>query len=138
MNWASKIWRPKREKTFAGGPVVLGNSEKRVVFQLHEANVPFEYEKTKIKYHVSKDCTYTPDFKLADGSFIEVKGLFTSADRVKHLVVKEQHPTLNIRFLFDNAEKKLSKTSKTTYGDWCRKHGFQYASKTIPAEWLST
>lgn len=137
MTWASRIWRPKREKTYAGGPVVLGNSEKRLALQLRDESVPFKYEKTKLKYRVEKERTYTPDFELPDGSFIEVKGLFSSEDRVKHLLIKEQYPNVTIRFLFDNADKKLNKNSKTSYGDWCSKHGFEYASKVAPKEWLS-
>lgn len=136
MAWQSKIWRPKREKTYPGGPIVLGNSEKRVALQLHENGVPFEYEKFKVKYTVNKERTYTTDFKLENGIIIEVKGWFTSDDRVKALLIKEQHPELDIRFLFDDATKKLNKGSKTTYGSWCEKHGFKYASKTIPTEWL--
>ncbi len=31
---------------------------------------------------------------------------------------------------------KLYKGAKSSYGDWCKKHGFKYADKTIPKEWL--
>jgi hypothetical protein len=130
-------YRPKRTPTFAGGPEVLGNSEKRVALQLKAEGVPFTYETEKLKYHVAKDCTYTPDFKVGNGTFIEVKGLFTSEDRVKHLLIKAQHPEADIRFLFDNANKPINKGSKTTYGAWAEKHGFQYATKIIPKEWLN-
>jgi hypothetical protein len=108
-----------------------------VALQLHELGVGFTYETEKVKYHVAKDCTYTPDFRLPSGIYLEVKGLFTSSDRVKHLLVKEQHPDLDIRFIFDNSSKKLSKVSKTTYASWCEKHGFLFADKQIPKEWLA-
>ena len=134
MPW-QQTYRPKRVDTYPGGPTVLGGSEKRVALQLKEAGVPFTYETEKVKYHVAKDHTYTPDFKVKR-TFMEVKGLFTSADRVKHLTVKEQHPSLDIRFIFDNSSKRLSKVSKTTYASWCKAHGFQYADKLIPKEWL--
>jgi hypothetical protein len=75
------------------------------------------------------------DFELPNGIIIEVKGWFKPADRTKHLSIKKQHPDLDIRFLFDNANKRLSKTSRTTYAQWCQKHGFKYAEKTIPKEW---
>jgi hypothetical protein len=137
MAWA-RTWRPKRVETYPGGPLVLGNSEKRVALQLKAAEVPFDYEKEKLKYHVAKDHTYTTDFKLKDsGVILEVKGLFDSKDRVKHLIIKEQYPDVDIRFIFDNSNKKLSKTSKTTYAAWCEKHGFLYADKEIPKEWLN-
>jgi hypothetical protein len=83
--------------------------------------------------------TYTPDFPLTDTVFIEVKGYFKAADRAKHLAVKEQHPDKKIYFLFANSKNKLNKNSNTTYGDWCRKHGFEFADikDGIPATWLT-
>ena len=32
--------------------------------------------------------------------------------------------------------QKISKQSKTTYGMWCEKHGFLYAAKVVPQEWI--
>lgn len=83
--------------------------------------------------------TYTPDFPLSDKVFIEVKGYFKAADRAKHLAVREQHPDKKIYFLFANSKNKLNKNSNTTYGDWCEKHGFEFADikDGIPADWLS-
>lgn len=96
----------------------------------------FTYEKKKIKYRVEKDCVYTPDFILANNIIVETKGRFTAADRVKHLLVKQQYPKLDLRFVFTRSATRLSKTSNTTYADWCIKHGFQYADKLIPIAWL--
>lgn len=136
MVW-TKTFRPKRTPTYDGGPLVLGNSEKRVALQLKAAGVPYAYEKAKLKYHVAKDCTYTPDFCLDNGMLIEVKGLFEAKDRVKHLLIKEQHPDIDLRFVFDNSSKKITKVSKTSYGDWCTKNNFKYAEKVVPTEWLN-
>ena len=79
---------------------------------------------------------FTPDFILPNGIIIEVKGLFNSSDRKKHILVKDQHPDLDIRFVFSNSKSKLYKKSKSTYRDWCIKHGFLYADKDIPQEWI--
>ena len=68
---------------------------------------------------------------------IETKGRFVTADRQKHLLVKEQHPDFDVRFVFQNSRARISKTSKTTYAAWCEKHGFKYADKCVPAEWLT-
>ena len=136
LTWASKTYRPKRTETYPGGPTVLGNSEKRVALQLHEHKVPFDYEKERIKYHVAKDHAYTPDFKLGNGVYLEIKGQFLSNDRMKHITVKDQHPDLDIRFVFDNPNKPINKGSKTTYAMWCEKHGFLWCGKEIPKEWL--
>jgi hypothetical protein len=51
-------------------------------------------------------------------------------------LIKEQYPKLDIRFLFSNHKAKINKRSKTTYGMWCEKYGFLYATKHIPKEWL--
>lgn len=93
----------------------------------------FEYEKKRFEYHVVK--TYKPDFILANGVIVETKGRFLPSDRTKHLLVKKQHPELDIRFVFSNARQKLSKRSKSTYGDWCDKHGFIWAEGLIPVAW---
>lgn len=101
---------------------------------LRKNKVDFTYEEDKIKY-ITKPRTYTPDFVLGNGVIIETKGRFMPSDRTKHLLIKEQHPELDIRFVFSNSKTRLSKRSKTTYGQWCDKHGFQYADKIIPLDW---
>ena len=88
----------------------------------------------KIPYQ--KDHKYIPDFQLPNGILIEVKGWFPPEDRSKMIAVKECNPDLDIRFIFLNANGKISKDSKTTYGEWAEKHGFQYASRHLPIEWL--
>ena len=104
--------------------------------QLKGLDVPFKYEELKIKYQVNETRTYTPDFELPNGIIIESKGRFVSADRKKHLKVKEQYPKLDIRFVFSNSRGKINKGSKTTYAMWCDKYGFKYADKEIPEKWL--
>ncbi len=63
---------------------------------------------------------------------VETKGRFLTADRQKHILIKDQHPALDIRFVFSNPNTRISKQSKTTYAMWCETHGFLYAPKTIP------
>ena len=110
--------------------------EDRISDQLKILKVPFKYEEFKIKYEVNEVRTYTPDFELPNGIIIESKGRFVAADRKKHLLVKKQHPDLDIRFVFSNSNAKISKGSKTTLGMWCDKHGYMYADKLIPEEWI--
>lgn len=111
--------------------------ESKVSAQLNEAGVSFEYETFKIEYQVNETRKYTPDFRLPNGIIVETKGRFIASDRKKHLLVQQQHPDLDIRFVFSNSKAKLNKGAKSTYADWCIKHGFLYADKTIPEEWLS-
>jgi len=110
--------------------------EERVSKELSEAGVKYEYETQKIKYRVEEDRTYTPDFILPNGIIVETKGRFTIADRKKHLLIQKQRPELDIRFVFQTSRAKLYKGSKSTYAQWCEKHGFLYADKSIPEEWL--
>lgn len=110
--------------------------EDRISKQLKSLSVPVKYEEMKIKYAINEVRTYTPDFELPNGIIIESKGRFTVADRKKHLLIKKQHPELDIRFVFSNSRAKINKGSKTTYGMWCDKHGFLYADKLIPEEWI--
>jgi len=96
------------------------------------------YEKERLKYDVTH--TYTPDFQIGPNKFIEGKGRFTSSDRAKHLYIKKQHPDIQIFFVFGNADNKLSRVSKTTYGEWATRHGYQWVdvrdfNKTILKKW---
>ena len=110
--------------------------EKRTADFLNKRKVKFQYEEVKLKWQDLRMRTYTPDFVLSNGIIIETKGRFISSDRTKHLFVKSQHPDLDIRFVFSNPKAKLYKGAKSSYGDWCDKHGFKYAKETIPIEWL--
>ena len=110
--------------------------EYRVAKELEDNGFTYEYEKIRIKYQ-RKPSTYTPDFELHNGIIIEGKGRFISSDRAKHLLIKEQRPELDIRFVFSNSSSKLYKGSKSTYASWCEKHGFLYADKLIPKDWLN-
>jgi len=112
--------------------------EDTVAEQLDMMRVKYTYEELKISYTVPESKhTYTPDFVLSNGIIVETKGRFVTADRKKHLLVKRQHPKLDIRFVFSNPKQRISKLSKTTYADWCNKYGFKWAAKEIPNEWLS-
>ena len=111
--------------------------EDDIAKDLNDRGVNFEYEKLKVQWQLLENKTYTPDFKLPNGIIIESKGRFVQADRKKHLIIQDQHPFLDIRFVFSNSRSKLYKGAKSTYGDWCNKHGFLYADKRIPDEWLT-
>ena len=110
--------------------------EDDIAKDLKDRGVEFEYEKLKVQWQLIENKTYTPDFKLPNGIIIESKGRFVAADRKKHLLVKKQHPDLDIRFVFSNSRAKIYKGSKTTLGMWCDKHGYMYADKLIPEEWI--
>lgn len=112
-------------------------------------NVEYEPKDGKINYiQPETSRKYTPDFILPNGIVIESKGLFNSDDRKKHLLIKEQYPNLDLRFIFsgDPHKKYLTKAKASSYADWCNKHGFKYAWVTkrkggsdfsnIPKDWF--
>tara|TARA_R110000782_G_scaffold18177_4_gene50251 strand:+ start:183 stop:644 length:462 start_codon:yes stop_codon:yes gene_type:complete len=103
---------------------------------LKERNINYGYESIKIEWEDLAYRTYTPDFVLDNGIIIETKGLFTTADRRKHLAIKKQHPKLDIRFVFTNSRAKLRKGAKSNYAEWCIKYGFLYYDRIIPEDWL--
>lgn len=105
---------------------------------LEKLGVPVAYEEARLEYlKPARVARYTPDFILPNGIIVETKGRFVTADRQKHLLIKDQHPDLDIRFVFSNPNGRISKQSKTTYAMWCEKNGFVFAAKTIPINWIS-
>lgn len=115
--------------------------EKTIAQQIREKGLQVQYEAEKIVYSIPTSLhTYTPDFKVPTQRgffYVESKGRLLVDDRKKHILIKTQFPKIDIRFVFSNSKQKLYKGSPTSYADWCVKHGFKYADKVIPEEWLS-
>lgn len=113
--------------------------------RLTRLGVHYDYEAVKIGFtQPPKERKYTPDFRLRHayerghpGIYVETKGKFDADDRAKHLYVKACNPDLDIRFVFQNANSRITKSSPTTYAVWATKNGFQWAHKTIPEAWLA-
>lgn len=126
--------------------------EEKVAKSLQEQGVKvlyetrsFPYEQPVRKYHcaacgakaIVKERTYTPDFILPDESWIEVKGKFTGADRVKMLAIQEQYPDQKIYLLFMR-DNYLTKNKLMRYSEWATKHGFPCEVSEqgrVPFEW---
>jgi len=107
---------------------------------LKEHDVEEHYEVTKIPYYVpQQECTYKVDFTLPNGILIETKGFFRNyQERRKYELLKEQYPNIDLRFVFDNPQKKLSGTK--TYADWAMKWGFKFChikDKDQIVKWLN-
>jgi hypothetical protein len=130
-------------------PKFRSGSEELVADQLSAAGIRYDFEGMKVPYRVpARDAIYNPDFPLRGTNIIlEVKGAFgdkrdmkrrSTEVRQKMILVKEQHPELDIRFVFDNAKTKIYPGSKTTNAQWAEDHGFLWADKkTIPPAWLA-
>ena len=108
---------------------------------LKSAKKLYGYETEKLSYtKPATNHTYTPDFVLPKKNggklYIETKGRWVKVDREKMDFVFQQHPDIDIRFVFQNPNAKLYKGSKTTYAQYCDKKGWLWSKKEIPSEWF--
>ena len=110
--------------------------ESDIAEYLKDKQNQVRYERLKIEWEDLRYRTYTPDFILDNGIIIEIKGIFDTEDRRKHLAIREQHPELDIRFVFSNSKAKLYKGAKSRYCEWCDKHEFKWEHRIIPEAWL--
>lgn len=128
----------KARKTSSRTPAWRSGLEEAVAENLKQRGVPVIYERVVVTYEKPlQKSRYTADFLIPNGIIIETKGWFVTADRKKHKLIKEQHPNLDIRFVFSNPNAKIGKKSKTTYAKWCDDHGFLWAKTSVPEAWLN-
>ena len=106
--------------------------EQRIADNLTKRKCDFEYEPMSVAYFVEHK--YKPDFVLPNGVIIEAKGYFRYNDQSMHRSIKQQHPELDIRFVFSNINSRIQ-GSKLTCASWCEKHNFLYSEKIVPHEW---
>lgn len=130
--------------------------EKDVAEKLTGAGVEFGYESQNIRYTVpSREAKYLPDFTIPGCPIIiEPKGKFGGnyqgkfgrrmvgskdaavKERQKFVLLKEQHPELDIRFIFSRASTPIYPKSPTSHGKWATDHGFKWAEKVVPDAWI--
>ena len=109
--------------------------EERVADLLSGLGISYEYESEKISYVIQHH--YTPDFILPNHTVLECKGYWDAADRRKIKKVKEDNPDLDLRMVFQSPYNTISKKSKTTYAQWCERHGIPWTHfHDIPLDWL--
>lgn len=104
-------------------------SKLEVEVELAIRKLPHLYEPKEMKMSYKTEHKYIPDYYLTEKNvFIEVKGYFPVSDRSKMLAVRRDNEDKRIILWFSDPHKVINKGSKTTYGDWCEKHGFEYVS----------
>lgn len=109
--------------------------EASVALSLNKRGLSFNYEGRALPYKI--EAIYTPDFILPNGVIVETKGLFDQDDRRKMVAVKAQHPHLDIRLCFMNANVKLSRAPRAlTYWQWAERHNFLWCEGHIPTSWF--
>lgn len=140
----------KPKKKYVGLKTSSGKTTKNpfetLTWQALDDNplVSATYESVQLPY--STEHKYIPDFMVTrdDGStfYIETKGngrSWTSTVRKKMLAVRDQHPSCDIRFLFYSDGEfgtRRKDGSRQRQSEWANKHGFPYAIRDIPKEWL--
>jgi hypothetical protein len=113
--------------------IYKSGTEKEVAEGLANLGLLAIYEKVKLPYVLHKQ--YTPDFTIGS-CHIEVKGYWESSDRSKLLAVIHSNPTAKILVALQYPQLTLSKKSKTTYAQWCDKHGILWVPIPIPPDLL--
>lgn len=96
---------------------------------LQDNEVEYAYEITKIPYIVPEsNHKYVVDWTIHNGVLIETKGwLENLTERKKYQLIKEQHPDIDIRFVFANPQKACGGV-KMTHAEWAEKFGFKWCS----------
>lgn len=136
-------------------PSFKSKLEKDVAAQFEADGVAYSHEGEWIRYIVpEREAKYLPDFRFNNCPIIvEPKGRFGGVyyngrrqtagtkeaavkERQKFALLKEQHPELDIRFVFSRASTPIYPGSKTTYGKWATDHGFLWAEKVVPQAWI--
>jgi len=111
--------------------------------RIKQTEYELRYETETLNYTIpERKAKYTPDFVFIKRNgatmYIETKGRWTTADRIKMKHVLQSNPGIDIRMVFQNPNQRLSKTSLTTYEAYARKLGIVHvAKKDIPVEWLT-
>lgn len=110
--------------------------EKGLYSKAKRSRKKIEYEPKEPKFSYVTTSLYLPDFRLPNGIYIEAKGYFSPKDRRKMLAVKAMHPKMDVRFVFQRANNKLTKAKNSkSYWQWAEQHGFPWAEGTIPTKW---
>lgn len=135
----SKKKTVSRKKYQYAATYFASKAERDFAYNMDKEKIHWFYEPEKFDWYPPPR-KYTPDFKIMrkDRShfFVEYKGYLRPDDKVKMKAFKAQHPNVDCRFVFMNAHKPLYKGSPTTYAMWAEKHGFKWAHKVMPKEWL--
>jgi hypothetical protein len=102
---------------------VRNKTEARFAEILTAASLPWEYEVSRLPYTLHR--RYIPDF-TSGNLFLEVKGYWPQSDRAKIKAVRLGNPDALIVMVFQRPDSPISKTSKTTYAQWCDRWGIAW------------
>lgn len=131
-SYTSKKAREEGFRSGFEGCVAKYFKDNSVDFEFESDKCVFKYWQ-KIRNGRCRDCnsldivkqrTYTVDFYLPEFDiYIETKGRFTSEDRTKHSLIREQFPEIDLRILFQRDGKA---TKCKSYSEWCQWKDINY------------
>lgn len=117
---------------------VRSKLEQTVANTLYKFKANYTYENIKITF--SAPYTTCVDFYVQkkDETYmcIEAKGYFRKGETKKYKYLRLAEPDLDFRFIFEDADKPVRKGAKLNHGQWAEKHGYKWADKEFPKEWL--
>ena len=134
LAWAKKAYAKIKER-HEKPPNFRSKLEENIANLLEGLGVSYEYETEKVSYVIQHN--YTPDFVLPNHTYLECKGYWDAKDRRKIKQVKKDNPDMDLRMVFQSPYNTISKKSKTTYAQWCERHGIPWTHyHDIPLDWL--
>ena len=107
--------------------------ELHIYNRARKSRKKIEFEPFYIPYVIKGN--YLPDFVLPNGIIVEAKGRLDAGTCKKMRCVKASNPHLDIRFVFQDANKKLNKRSKMKHWQWAERYGFPWSEGIIPLSW---
>jgi len=136
-------WKEENKPPVVDTEGTLITNEDLPVYEGSQVKIGF----TQKPYILRDGTTYGTSLKLSgvqivkvilpNGRILECKGYWDSADRRKIRAVIKDNPDIDLRMVFQDPYKKISKKSKTTYATWCDRYDIKWcAYHTIPIDWL--
>ena len=126
--------------------------EARVAANMDRNGIGWKYEPTTFRIllpatrgHICADCrskqisretTYTPDFQLENGIYVEAKGKFDARSRKAILAFAWRYPLSPLRLVFQR-DNWMTPRRKQRYSDWAKANGFVFAiGESVPVAWI--
>jgi hypothetical protein len=105
--------------------------ELEVGARLESAHIDVSYEGAAIRYPdaAGQSRRWTPDFRAASGVVLEAKGRVTTADQAAIAAVLAQNPSLDLRFVFQNPNRRGDVEGSTmTPAEWADQLGVRWTT----------
>lgn len=106
----------KGKRPDLGGTFFRSSWEANYARILNHQGVRWQYEPET--FQVGESETYTPDFKLEDGTLVEIKGWWTESGKRKVNLFQSKYPTMKLEIVTRKEYTALSKTYRNLITNW--------------------